>query len=87
MNKSYYKQDYDLNRCSVNGLMTITILHRFLSLFRGSFAGNAPNIVHVLTVYVMHRFFYLFHYSYMIRDVLRKIRNKLRLLYVLRIKR
>ncbi len=65
----------------------ITILYRFLGLFSRRYADNAPGIVYVVTAYVMHRFFYFFHYLYMLRDVLRKIGNRLRIFYVFGIRR
>ncbi|KJU84029.1 membrane protein [Candidatus Magnetobacterium bavaricum] len=87
MDKSYYKHNYDLNSCSANALVTITILYRFLALFRKQYADNAPGIGHVVTAYIMHRFFYFFHYLYMLRDVVRKIRDRLRIFWFFRIKR
>ncbi|MBF0607135.1 MAG: hypothetical protein SFH39_06955 [Candidatus Magnetobacterium sp. LHC-1] len=87
MDKSYYKNNYDLNRCSVSGLIMITVLYRLLGLFSRRYAGKTPGIADVVTAYVMHRFFYFFHYLYMLRDALRKIGKRLRIFYVFRVRR
>ncbi|MBF0345424.1 MAG: hypothetical protein HQL06_14500 [Nitrospirae bacterium] len=84
MKTPYYKHNYDLSRCPVEGLLVIALLHRFLSLFRNRYANNTPNIAQVLMVYIMHRFFHIFHYLYILRDLIKKVKKRLHMLMPIR---
>jgi hypothetical protein len=78
MNDSYFKKDLDISRCSLFNVLLIALTYRVALTARLRRPVFSPRLSEVAIAFVAHRFFPVFHFVYTLRNLVRKIKARLR---------
>ncbi|HUO77347.1 MAG TPA: hypothetical protein VMU21_07185 [Thermodesulfovibrionales bacterium] len=78
MNNSYLKKDLDIRRCGLPSVLLVALVHRVTFRIRRGHPLFSPRLFEWAIALAAHRFFPIFHFGYTLRNLVRKIKARLR---------
>jgi hypothetical protein len=76
--RDYFDKSRDLHVCGLINVFIISMIHRVIGRFKRKNFSQFPLLSEIATAFVAHRFFYVFDLLYNLRNIMRKIKRKLK---------
>ncbi len=78
MKEPYFDRHLDISRCGISSVFVATLIHRVTSVIGRGSSFCSARLSELAVAFAAHRLFPVFHFGYTVRNLLRKIKARLR---------